>query len=56
MAFDLDRNERAALAEVLIEVIDGSRFPQWRRTELLRGILAKVWVGSAPPGPQRARP
>jgi hypothetical protein len=54
MPLDLDDNERAALVELLSNTINRDRFPLSPRVKPLRGILAKLGIGSAPAAPYPA--
>ena len=45
---DLTDDDRAVLVDLLREAIEGDRFPLSPRVTRLRGILAKLGVGSAP--------
>jgi hypothetical protein len=51
---DLDDAETAALVELLRETITADRFPLSPKVKRLRGILAKLGVGSAPAMPYPA--
>ena len=51
MSLDLDDNEKAALIELLTDTIEHDRFPPSPRIKRLRGILAKLGIGSAPAAP-----
>jgi hypothetical protein len=51
MSLDLDDSERAALIELLTDTIERDRFPLSPRVKRLRGILAKLGIGSAPAVP-----
>ena len=51
MPLDLDDDDKAALVELLRETIERDRFPLSPRVKRLRGILAKLGVGSAPAVP-----
>jgi hypothetical protein len=46
---DLTDDDKAALVELLRETIERDRFPLSPRVKRLRGILAKLGVGSAAP-------
>lgn len=43
----LDDNEKAALIELLLDTIERDHFPLSPRMKRLRGILAKLGIGSA---------
>jgi hypothetical protein len=47
MPLDLTDDEKAALVDLLYEAIERDRFPLSPRINRLRGILAKLGVGSA---------
>jgi hypothetical protein len=47
MTLDLTNDEKAALIEVLCDTIERDRFPLLPRVKRLRGILAKLGVGSS---------
>ena len=51
---NLNDDERAVLVELLIDTIEHDRFPLLPRIRLLRAILAKLGVGSAPAMPYEA--
>jgi hypothetical protein len=46
--FEIDDDEKAALIELLQEAVERDRFLLSPRVARLRGILAKLGVGSAP--------
>jgi hypothetical protein len=54
MTVDLTDDDRAALVDLLREAIERDRFPLSPRVTRLRGILAKLGVGSAPAMPYDA--
>ena len=54
MTLDLSDDENAALVDLLREAIERDRFPLSPRVTRLRGILAKLGVGSAPARPYDA--
>jgi hypothetical protein len=54
MTLDLDPDEKAALVELLTDAIERDRFPLSPRMKRLRGILAKLGIGSAPAVPYDA--
>ena len=54
MPDDLTDDDKAILAEQLRETIERHRFPLSPRLKRLRGILAKLGVGSAPAMPYDA--
>ena len=49
MTPDLTDDDKAILVELLRETIERDRFPLSPRVKRLRGILAKLGVGSAAP-------
>ena len=51
MNLELDDSEKAALVELLRDTIARDRFPLSPRVKRLRGILAKLGIGSAPAAP-----
>jgi hypothetical protein len=51
MPLDLDDSEKAALVELPLDTIERDRFPLSPRVKRLRGILAKLGIGSAPAVP-----
>ena len=51
MPLDLDDTERAALIELLVDAIERDRFKLSPRVKMLRAILGKLGVGSAPAMP-----
>jgi hypothetical protein len=52
-AMNLDDDEKAALVELLVDTIERDRFPLSPRIRRLRGIFAKLGIGSAPAAPYR---
>jgi hypothetical protein len=54
MTPDLTDDDKAALVELLNDTIERDRFPLSPRVKRLRGILAKLGVGSAPAMPYDA--
>jgi hypothetical protein len=54
MDLEPDDHKRAALVELLTTAIERDRFPLSPRIKPLRGILAKLGVGSAPAMPDAA--
>lgn len=56
MNLDLDDSEKTALVELLGGTIAADRFPLSPRVKVLRAILAKLGVGSAPAVPHYPPP
>jgi hypothetical protein len=54
MTPDLTDDDKAILVELLRETIEHDRFPLSPRVKRLRGILAKLGIGSAPAMPYDA--
>ena len=51
MNLELNDTEQAALIELLLDTIERDRFPLSPRVKRLRGILARMGIGSAPAMP-----